>query len=134
MMGSNASKESLLIKLEEVFGEGLRCEVAPVVEEVLLGNHSGVSAHQLEGFFGLKGLRGTESSLQLDMDIAGGGINENTASLVYLALFGLAFATEQTASSGTNEVIDRDALSGEELILSKGIHTVSDNRSSSSRS
>jgi hypothetical protein len=27
MMGSDTSKESLLIELEDVFGEGLRCEV-----------------------------------------------------------------------------------------------------------
>jgi hypothetical protein len=27
MMGSDASKESLLIELEKILGEGLRCEV-----------------------------------------------------------------------------------------------------------
>jgi hypothetical protein len=52
------------------------------------------------------------------MDIPGGRINKNTASLVHLALLGLAFAGEQAASSGADEVIDRDPLSREELILS----------------
>jgi hypothetical protein len=83
-----------------------------------LRDHSGVSTHQFEGFLGLKGLRGTESGLQFDMDVARGGIDENTAALVHLALFRLAFAGEQAASSCTNEVIDRDPLARKELILS----------------
>jgi hypothetical protein len=134
MMSADASKEGLLIELEDVVGEGLRCEVASVVEEVLLWNHSGVSTHQLEGFLGLKGLRGAESGLQFDMDVARGGIDENTAALIHLALLCLAFAGEQSASSGADEVIDRDPLAGEELILAKDVHTVSDDRSSDSRS
>jgi hypothetical protein len=133
MMGADASEERFLIELEDVFGKGLRCEVASVVEKVLLGDHSGVSTHQLERFLGLKCLRGAESGLQFDMDVARGGIDENTAALVHLALLCLAFAGEQSASCGADEVIDRDALSGKKLILSKGIHTISDNRSSDSR-
>jgi hypothetical protein len=133
MMGADTSEECFLIKLEDVFGKGLRCEVGTVVEKVLLGDHSGVSTHELERLLRLKSLRGAESCLQLDMDVAGGRINENTASLVHLGLFGLAFAGEQTASSRTNEVIDRDPLSGEQLVLSKSVHAVSYNRSSDSR-
>jgi hypothetical protein len=134
MMSADASEERFLIELEDVFGKGLRSEVASVVEEVLLRNHPSVSTHQLEGFFGLKGLRGAESGLQFDMDVARGGIDEDTAALVHLALFGLALAGEQTASSRTNEVIDRDPLTGEQLILPKSIHAVSYDRSSGSRS
>jgi hypothetical protein len=118
MMGSDASKEGLLIELEDVFGKGLRSEVRTVVEEVLLRNHTGVSTHQFERLLRLKSLRGAESSLQFDMDITRGGINENTASLVHLALFCLAFAGEQSASCGADEVIDRDPLSGKQLVLS----------------
>jgi hypothetical protein len=118
MMGADASKEGLLIELEDVFGKGLRSEVRTVVQQVLLWNHSSVSAHQLEGLLGLERFGRAECGLQLDMDIPGGRINENTASLVHLALLGLAFAGEQAASSGADEVIDRDPLSREELILS----------------
>jgi hypothetical protein len=118
MMGSDTSKESLLIELEDVFGEGLRSEVASVVEKVLLGDHSGVSTHQFKGLLGLEGLRGTESGLQFDMDVAGSRIDEDAAAFVHLVLLGLAFAGEQAASSGADEVIDRDPLSREELILS----------------
>jgi hypothetical protein len=52
------------------------------------------------------------------MDVPGGGIDKDAASFVHLALFCLAFAGEQSASSGADEVIDRDPLSGEQLILS----------------
>jgi hypothetical protein len=72
MMSSDASKEGLLIELEDVFGKGLRGEVASVVEEVLLRNHSGVSAHELKGLLCLEGFSGTEGGLELDMDVAGG--------------------------------------------------------------
>jgi hypothetical protein len=106
MMGADASKESLLIELEKVLGKGLRCEVASIVEQVLLGNHSGVATHQLEGLLGLKCLRRPECGLELDMDVPRGGINEDAAALVHFALFCLAFASEQSASSCTNEVID----------------------------
>jgi hypothetical protein len=106
MMSANTSEEGLLIELKKVFGKGLRCEVGAVIEEVLLRNYAGVSTHQLEGLLGLESLGGAERSLELDMDVAGGGINENTASLVHLALLGLAFTSEQSASSCTNEVID----------------------------
>jgi hypothetical protein len=132
VMGSDASKESLLIELEDVLGKGLRCEVGSVVEEVLLRNHSGVSTHQLEGLLGLEHFSGTKGGLELDMDVAGGGIDEDTTSLVHLALLGLSFAGEQSASSGADEVIDRDALSGKESILSKSVHTVSNDCSSDS--
>jgi hypothetical protein len=133
MMGTDAGKESLLIKLEKVLGKGLRCEVSAVVEEVLLRNYAGVSTHQLEGLLGLESFGGAERSLELDMDVAGGRINENTTSLVHLALLGLPLAGEQSASCGADEVIDRDPLAGEELILSKSVHTVPDNRSGGSR-
>jgi hypothetical protein len=118
MMGADASEESLLIELEKVLGKGLRCEVRAVVQQVLLRNHSGVSAHQFEGFLGLKSLRGAERGLQFDVKVAGGRINEDTASLVHLGLLGLAFAGEESASGRTDEVIDRDPLSGKQLILS----------------
>jgi hypothetical protein len=72
MMGADASKESLLIELEDVLGKGLRSEVRTVVEEVLLRNHSGVSTHQLEGLLGLESLGGAERCLQLDMNVARG--------------------------------------------------------------
>jgi hypothetical protein len=72
MMGANASKQSLLIELEDVFGKGLRCEVGTVVEKVLLGDHTGVSTHQLEGFLGLERFGGSEGGLELDMDVPGG--------------------------------------------------------------
>jgi hypothetical protein len=134
MMGADSSKESLLVELEKVFGKRLRCEVGSVVKKVLLGDHSGVSTHQFEGFFGLKGLRGAEGCLQFDVNVAGSRIDKDAAAFVHLAFFCLAFAGEQSASSGTNEVIDRDALSWKELILSKSVHTVSNNRSSGSRS
>jgi hypothetical protein len=118
MMSADASKEGLLIELEDVFGKGLRSEVGSVVEEVLLRNHSSVSAHEFERLLGLEGLRGAERGLQFDMNVAGGGIDKDAAAFVHLAFFGLPFATEQSASSRTNEVIDRDPLSREELILS----------------
>jgi hypothetical protein len=118
MMSSNTSEESLLVELEKVLGKGFRCEVGSVVEKVLLGNHSGVSTHELEGLLGLERFGGAECSLELDMDVARGRINENTASLVHLALLSLPLAGEQSASCGADEVIDRDPLAGEELILS----------------
>jgi hypothetical protein len=118
MMGADTSKESLLIELEDVFGEGLRSEVASVVEKVLLGDHSGVSTHQFKGLLGLERFSGAECSLELDVDVPRGGIDENTAALVHLALLCLAFAAEQSAASGANEVIDRDPLARKELILS----------------
>jgi hypothetical protein len=134
MMGPDASKESLLIELEEVFGKRFRREVGSVVQQVLLRNYAGVSTHQLEGLLGLESLGGTESGLQFDMDVARGGIDENTAALVHLALLGLPLAGEQSASCGADEVIDRDPLAGEELILSKGVHTVANHSASGSRS
>jgi hypothetical protein len=72
MMCADASKESLLIELEKVLGKRLRCEVGSIVEEVLLGNHSGVSTHELESLLGLERFGGTEGGLELDMDVAGG--------------------------------------------------------------
>jgi hypothetical protein len=133
MMGANASEESFLIELEYVLGKGLRCEVGSVVEKVLLGDHSGVSTHQLEGFLGLEGLRGAECGLELDMDVPRGGIDKDAAPFVHLALLGLAFAAEQSAASGADEVIDRDPLPRKELILPESVHTVLNNRSSRSR-
>jgi hypothetical protein len=118
MMGANARKQSLLIEFEKVLGEGLRCEVAAVVEEVLLRNHSSVSTHELEGLLCLEGLGRAESGLQFDMDVARGGIDKDAAAFVHLAFFGLPLAGEQSASCGADEVIDRDPLAGEELILS----------------
>jgi hypothetical protein len=118
MVGPNPSEESLLIELEYVLGEGLRCEVGSIVEKVLLGDYTGVSTHELESLLGLEGLGGSEGCLELDVDESGGRINENTASLVHLALLGLAFAGEQSALSRTDEVINRDPLTGEQLILS----------------
>jgi hypothetical protein len=94
MMGADASEQSLLIELEDVFGKGLGCEVGTVVEEVLLRNHTGVSTHQFEGFLRVERLRRAERSLKLDMDIAGGGIDKDAAAFVHLAFFGLAFAGE----------------------------------------
>jgi hypothetical protein len=94
MMSSDSSKESFLIELEEILSESFGRKVGAVIEKVLLRNYAGVSAHELEGLLGLEGLRGAKSGLQLDMDVAGGRINENTASLVHLGLFGLAFAGE----------------------------------------
>jgi hypothetical protein len=63
MMGADASEERFLIELEDVLGKSLRGEVAAVVEEVLLRNHSGVSAHELEGLLCLECFGGTESGL-----------------------------------------------------------------------
>jgi hypothetical protein len=134
MMSSNASEEGLLIELEEVLGEGLGRKVGSVVEKVLLGDHSGVSTHQFEGLLGLESLCRAQSGLQLDMDVPGSGIDKDAASFVHLALFCLAFAGEQSPPSGADEVIDRDPLAGKQLILSKGVHTVSYDRSSDSRS
>jgi hypothetical protein len=118
MMGSDTSKESLLIELEKVLGKGLRREVRTIVQQVLLWNYAGVSTHQLKRLLGLKGLCGPQSCLQLDMDIARGGIDKDATAFVHLAFFCLALAGEQSASSRTNEVIDRDPLPREELILS----------------
>jgi hypothetical protein len=118
VMGADASKESLLIELEKILSEGLGRKVGSVVEKVLLGNHSGVSTHQLECLLRLKGLRGAEGGLELDMNVPGGGIDKDTAAFVHLALLGFAFSGEQSASCGADEVIDRDPLSGKELILS----------------
>jgi hypothetical protein len=118
MMGADSSKESLLIELEDVFCEGLRREVGSVVEEVLLRNHSSVSAHELEGLLGLKRFGRAKCCLQFDVNVAGSRIDKDTSALVHLAFFCLAFATEQTAPSRTNEVIDRDPLARKELILS----------------
>jgi hypothetical protein len=67
---------------------------------------------------------GAESGLQLNMDIPQGQIDKDTAALVHLGLSCLAFAAEQSASSRTDEVIDRDTLPREQLILMKGVHTV----------
>jgi hypothetical protein len=133
MMGADTSEESLLIELEDVFGKGLRSEVRTVVEEVLLRNHSGVSAHQLEGFLGLERFGGTESGLQFNVNVAGGQIDKDTASFVHLAFFCLAFAGEQPAACGADEVIDRDPLPRKELVLPESIHTVSNDRSSDAR-
>jgi hypothetical protein len=133
MMGADASKESLLIELEKVFGKGLRCEVGSIVEEVLLGNHSGVSTHQFEGLLGLECFGGAKCGLEFDMDVSGGRINKDASALVHLALLGLAFAGEQSTSSGADEVIDRDALPRKELVMAESVHTVSNNRSRRSR-
>jgi hypothetical protein len=133
VMGADTSKERFLIELEKILSEGFGRKVGSVVEKVLLGDDSGVSTHQFKGLLGLESLRRTESGLQLDMDVPGSGIDKDAASLVHLALFCFALAGEETASSGADEVIDRDPLAGEELILSKSIHTVSNNRSSDSR-
>jgi hypothetical protein len=70
MMGSDASKEGLLIEFEDVFGKGLRCEVGTVVEKVLLGDHSGVSTHELERFLGLERFGGAECCLQFDVNVS----------------------------------------------------------------
>jgi hypothetical protein len=51
------------------------------------------------------------------MDVPGSGIDKDASAFLHLALFGLPFAGEQSATSGADEVIDRDALSGKELIL-----------------
>jgi selenophosphate synthetase-related protein len=110
MMGTDASKESLLIELEDVLGEGLRCEVGSVVEEVLGWNHTGVSAHEFKGLLRLERFRRAERSLQFNVDVSGGRVHKDAASLVHLVLLGLAAATEQSASSSTNEVVDRDLL------------------------
>jgi hypothetical protein len=134
MMGSDNSKEGLLIELEEILSEGLGRKVGSVVEEVLLRNHSSVSTHELERFLGLEGFCRAEGCLQFDVDVPGSRVDKDATAFVHLALFCLAFAAEQTASSRTDEVIDRNTLSRKELILSKRVHTVSDNRSSDSRS
>jgi hypothetical protein len=55
---------------------------------------------------------------RVSVDVARGGIDENTAALVHLALLGLPLAGEQSASCGADEVVDRDALPRKELILS----------------
>jgi hypothetical protein len=118
MMGSDTSKESLLIELEDVFGKGLGRKVGSVVEKVLLGDHSGVSTHQFEGLLGLERLRRSKCGLQFDVDVARGGIDKDAAAFVHLAFFGLAFAAEESAACGADEVIDRDPLPRKELILS----------------
>jgi hypothetical protein len=118
MMGPDASEEGFLIELEDGFGEGLGCEVRTVVQQVLRRNHSGVSVHQLEGLLGMERFRGAECGLQFDVDVAGGGVHKDAAAFVHLVLLCFAAAAEQSASSGADEVIDRDTLSGEQLILS----------------
>jgi hypothetical protein len=107
-----------LSKLLEILRESLRREGRSIVEEVLLWNDSDVSSGKLEQFLGLKGLMGRQVGLEFDMDVAGGVIDKDTASRVHLAVFSLAFAAEETASSRADEVIHRDALPRKELVVS----------------
>jgi hypothetical protein len=107
-----------LSELLEILRESLRREGVSIVEEVLLWNHSDVSSCKLEQFLGFKGLVGHQVGLELDVDVAGGVINEDTAPFVHLAFFCLAFATEETASGRADEVIHRDAPPRKELVVS----------------
>jgi hypothetical protein len=51
------------------------------------------------------------------VDIPRGRIDEDAAAFVHLVLLGFASPAEQSASSGTNEVVNRDPLHWKQLIL-----------------
>jgi hypothetical protein len=129
MMGADSSELGCLFELGEMISEGLGCEGRTVVEEVLLRHHTDVSGAQFEPFLGCEGLMGGEMSLKLDLDIARGGVDEDAATGVHVLGFCLAAATEESARCRTDEVVNRDALAWEDLILSKDIHAVLDDTS-----
>jgi hypothetical protein len=133
MMGTDSRVPNCLTKLLKVGGESLRCEGRAVIEKIGLGDHTDVSSGKLEQFLGLECLVGGQIGLELDVDVAGGMINEDTASRVHLALFCFALATEQSAFGRADEVIHGDALPRKELILSKRVHTILDGRSKGAR-
>jgi hypothetical protein len=133
MMSADSRVSNRLAELLKVLGEGLGREGGSIVEEVLLWNHSDISSCKLEQFLGLERFMGRQIGLELDVDVAGGVINEDTAARVHLAFFCLALATEQSAFGRADEVIHGDALPREELILSKCVHAILDGRAKGAR-
>jgi hypothetical protein len=112
-----------------VIGKGLGCEGGTVVEEVLLRNYTDVPGAQLEPFLGREGFVGVEMSLELDLNVPGGRVDEDASTRVHVLGFGLAAATEEAALGRANEVVNRDALARKDLILSEDVHTISNDAS-----
>jgi hypothetical protein len=71
-------------------------------------------------------------SLKLDLNVARGGIDEDAASRVHVLGFCLAAATEEATLCRADEMVDRDALAREDLILPKYICTVANDAALSS--
>ncbi len=61
-------------------------------------------------FLGLESLMTIEVPLELDKDVIGGMVNEDTSAIVHF--IGLCFSTgrEESALCGTNKMIDGDFL------------------------
>jgi hypothetical protein len=124
MMGANASELSGLFKLGKMISEGFGCKGRTIVEEVLLWHDSDVSRAQFEALLGSESLMGVEMRLKLDLDVARGRVDKDAATRVHVLGFCLATATEESTLCRADEVVDRDALAWEDLILPKYIRAV----------
>ena len=96
MMSSSTSEPDDLSKLCKLRSELLGSEDGSVVSQEGLNNDSKIAAHQLIVFLCFQGLMGVEMSLQLDVNVIGRVIHEDTATGVHIILVRLPFRAEQT--------------------------------------
>jgi hypothetical protein len=116
VVGPGASVSNLLLSLRKVLGKGGGHEGRSVVGLVGVGDDTVVSAELFELLLCLDRLGGGDGGLHLDMDEAARLVNEDSAAGVLFPLGLLATRVQKAASGGADEVIDRDALSGMEVV------------------
>ena len=100
----------------QVLSVRLRGKRGAVVGDILLGLNASIKTHKFETFLRDESFVGVKVGLKLDVDQAGGMINEDAPS--HKHLFGCSFpkGAEETSASGTNEVSDRHTLPWEGMI------------------
>ena len=128
VMVSTGSRESDDLGEISKFGcKSHQGESRTVICQVRLGHDSVISAHQLEIIFHIDCLMCVQTCLELDVDITGGMIHQQTTTRKHLQISCLATRSKETAFGAADEVVHCNSLTGNQVVLFQHTLAVTDN-------
>jgi hypothetical protein len=116
MMCTDSSKALNLSKLLQMLSESRRSKAAAVIRQVSLRDHAIVATHSFETAFAFECCVRVEVHLKFNMHKAGGMIDKDGATNKTFIIFLFTASVEQTPVSRRDKVINRNALSREQVV------------------
>jgi hypothetical protein len=134
VVGSDSGETRCLVELFQMALKLFRSECASVVRSVGERHDAEVTTVLLESTFARQGLVRVQVDLRRDEDVSGGVIDEDGAAAILLLLVFLAVGVLETTTSGANEVINGDFLTGKQLVSLQSSSVISNSSSKGSGS
>ena len=117
MVGSNSSKLDDLLEVGQMLLVLLGGEAGAIVRHIGLWDNTRVAAMGLKRFLAVDCLVGVQMNLFLDEQVPRGVVDEEcTAGVLRLGVF-FSESMQQSASCGTYEVVNRNVLAWEEVVV-----------------